>query len=179
MNRGYTAEDYLAKIERLREICPEIALTSDVIVGFPGETDDDFGQTMDLLGKVQFENLFSFRYSDRPNAKAASFQDKIDPEIGGRRLVELQEYQAGITLRKNLAEVGLIREVLVEGASKASNGQMTGRTTQNRIVNFDAPSWTSGSISKVKITAAYSHSLAGDIILGPGGSACPGCLETS
>jgi tRNA-2-methylthio-N6-dimethylallyladenosine synthase len=179
MNRGYKAADYLAKINRLREICPEIALTSDIIVGFPGETDNDFGQTMDLLEKVRFENLFSFRYSDRPNASAAFFEDKIDPEIAGRRLVELQEYQAGITLGKNLAEVGLIREVLVEGCSKASNGQMTGRTTQNRIVNFDAPQWTLGKIIKVKITTAYSHSLGGDIILGSGGSACPECLETS
>jgi len=173
MNRGYTASDYRAKIRRLREICPEIALTSDVIVGFPGETDEDFRQTMDLLAEVRFENLFSFRYSDRPKAKAVLFPDKVDPETGGRRLVALQEYQAGITLQKNLAEVGLFREVLTEGASKASRGQMTGRTTQNRIANFDAPAWTSGKMVKVKITTAYSHSLVGDIILGPGGAACP------
>ena len=179
MNRGYTASDYLAKVCRLRHICPDIALTSDVIVGFPGETDDDFRQTMDLLGKVRFDNLFSFRYSDRPNAKAVSFQDKIDPETGGRRLVELQEYQAGLTLRKNLSEVGLVREVLVEGAGKASDRQMTGRTTQNRIVNFDAPAECLGRIVEVKITTAYSHSLGGDVILGPGSSACPKRLETS
>ena len=179
MNRGYTASEYLAKIRSLREICPEIALTSDIIVGFPGETDDDFRRTMDLLEEVQFENLFSFRYSDRPNAKAALFENKVDSETGGRRLVELQDYQAGITLRKNLAEVGLVREVLVEGASKASRGQMTGRTTQNRIVNFDAPAWISGRTAEVRITTAYSHSLGGDIILGPRGSACPERPETS
>jgi tRNA-2-methylthio-N6-dimethylallyladenosine synthase len=179
MNRGYAASDYLDKIRRLREICPEIALTSDVIVGFPGETEDDFRQTMRLLEKVRFDNLFSFRYSDRPNAKAASFQDKIDTATAGRRLIELQEYQAGITLEKNLAEVGLIREVMIEGADKASKGQMTGRTTHNRIVNLDAPVWIIGKLVGVKITAAYSHSLSGDIILGPGGSACPECPETS
>jgi tRNA-2-methylthio-N6-dimethylallyladenosine synthase len=179
MNRGYTASDYLDKIYRLREICPEIALTSDVIVGFPGETEADFQNTLNLLEKVRFDNLFSFRYSDRPNAKAVCFPDKIDPETGGKRLMELQEYQASITLQKNLMEVGLVREVLIEGPGKATPGQMTGRTTHNRIVNFDAPAWASGKIVRVKVTTAYSHSLGGDIILGPGGSACPECPETS
>ncbi|MCE5334722.1 MAG: tRNA (N6-isopentenyl adenosine(37)-C2)-methylthiotransferase MiaB [Desulfobacteraceae bacterium] len=167
MNRCYTAGDYLGKIRRLRAICPEIALTSDVIVGFPGESEEDFTGTMDLLREVRFDNLFSFRYSDRPNTRASAFPDKVDPAIGTRRLVELQSFQAEITLEKNLAETGLFREVLVEGPSKASNGQMTGRTTQNRIVNFEAPEWTSGKIVTVKITGAYSHSLRGSVILGP------------
>lgn len=167
MNRKYTASQYLGKILRLREICPDIALTSDFIVGFPGETEDDFDRTMELIEEVQYDNLFSFRYSDRPNAKAASFGDKVDPEIGARRLVKLQNRQAEITLRKNLAERGSAREVLVEGPSKASNGQMTGRTTQNRIVNFCAPVSTAGRIITIKITSAYSHSLGGDVIVGP------------
>lgn len=172
MNRCYTSADYIGKIRRLRAICPEIALTSDVIVGFPGETEDDFSRTMDLLEEVQYDNLFSFRYSDRPNTRASAFSGKVDPGMGVRRLIELQSFQAEITLRKNMAETGLSREVLVEGLSKASNGQMTGRTTQNRIVNFDAPLWTSGKIVTVKITGAYSHSLKGDVILGP--ADCPG-----
>jgi len=164
MNRGYTAAGYLEKIKRLRQICPEISLTSDIIVGFPGETDEDFKKTMQLLDEVRFDNLFSFRYSDRPNTRASTFADKVDPEVAARRLLELQSYQADITLDKKLAEVGSMRLVLVEGPSRASNGQMTGRTTQNRIVNFQAPLSSIGQIVGVKIAFAYSNSLRGDII---------------
>lgn len=173
MNRGYTAARYLEKIVRLRRVCPEIAITSDIIVGFPGETEEDFCRTMDLLDAVKFDNLFSFRYSDRPNAASTSFSGKVAPEVGLRRLVKLQEFQADMTLRKNLQEIGLIREVLAEGPSKASDGQITGRTTQNRIVNFDAPLSVVGKAVRVKITAAYSHSLKGDIILGSGNPGLP------
>ncbi len=173
MRRRYTASDYMAKVERLRSICPDIALTSDVIVGFPGETGEDFRKTMDLLERVRFDNLFSFRYSDRPGTQAAGFADKVDPKIGLQRLIELQAYQAEVTQQKNLAEIGLVREVLVEGASKASNGQMSGRTTHNRIVNFDAPSDLCGKIQRVEITGAYSHSLKGDIMGWVDDSACP------
>ncbi len=164
MNRGCTVAGYMEKIRRLRQICPEIALTSDVIVGFPGETEEDFKKTMQLLDEVRFDNLFSFRYSDRPNTMAATFADKVDPEAAARRLLELQSYQADITLGKNLAEVGSTRLVLVEGPSRASNGQMTGRTTQNRVVNFQVPLSSIGRIVGVKIAFAYSHSLKGDII---------------
>ena len=164
MNRGCTAAGYMGKIRRLRQICPEIALTSDVIVGFPGETEEDFKKTMELLEEVRFDNLFSFRYSDRPNTRAATFSDKVAPGVAARRLLELQSFQADITLGKNLAEVGSMRLVLVEGPSRASNGQMTGRTTQNRIVNFEAPLSSIGQIVGVKIVFAYSHSLRGDII---------------
>ena len=155
----------MEKIRRLRRICPEIALTSDVIVGFPGETEEDFAKTMDLIEKVRFDNLFSFCYSDRPNTRAAGFTDKVDREDAARRLLELQSCQADITLGKNLAEVGSIRDVLVEGPSRASNGQMTGRTTQNRIVNFEAPLSSTGQILGVKIAFAYSHSLKGNVIV--------------
>jgi len=167
MNRGYTAAGYMEKIRRLRLICPQIALTSDIIVGFPGETEEDFTKTMDLLEEVRFDNLFSFRYSDRPNTSAASFPDKVPPEEAARRLLELQTYQADVTLRKNLAEVGSVRDVLVEGPSRASNGQMTGRTTHNRIINFEAPLSSCGQILGVKISFAYSHSLKGDVIVRP------------
>ncbi len=108
MNRGYTVAGYMEKIRRLRRICPEIGLTSDVIVGFPGETEEDFKKTMELLDEVRFDNLFSFRYSDRPNTRAATFADKVDHEAAARRLLELQSHQADITLGKNLAEVGSI-----------------------------------------------------------------------
>jgi tRNA-2-methylthio-N6-dimethylallyladenosine synthase len=96
--------------------------------------------------------------------RAAAFSGKVDQHVALRRLLELQSYQADITLGKNLAEVGSIRDVLVEGPSRASNGQMTGRTTQNRTVNFEAPSSSTGKILGAKITFAYSHSLRGDIV---------------
>ncbi len=164
MNRGYTAEAYLEKVARLRRTCPEIALSSDVIVGFPGETEQDFRKTMELIEEVRFDNLFSFCYSDRPNTRASGFADKVDPETASARLFELQGRQAEITLGKNLAEVGSIREVLVEGPSKASNGQMSGRTSQNKIVNFEAPVSSTGKILEVRIDFAYSHSLGGEAI---------------
>ena len=163
MNRRYSAAEYLEKVFRLRRICPEIALTSDVIVGFPGETEEDFTKTMELIEEVRFDNLFSFRYSDRPDTRATAFEDKVDEKTSARRLAELQSRQSEITLAKNRAEEGCVRELLVEGPSKASNGQMSGRTSQNRIVNFEGPLSATGKILNVKITLAYLHSMLGEV----------------
>jgi tRNA-2-methylthio-N6-dimethylallyladenosine synthase len=164
MNRGYSATQYLQKIERLREVCPEVALSSDVMVGFPGESEEDFDDTLRLIETVQFDNLFSFRYSDRPHAKSSAFPDKIPEGVKAQRLVTLQGLQAEITLRKNRAEVGHIREVLVEGASKAANGQLTGRTPQNRIVNFESSPIPVGNLLWLEIVAAFPHSLRGRVV---------------
>ncbi|MGC9194314.1 MAG: tRNA (N6-isopentenyl adenosine(37)-C2)-methylthiotransferase MiaB [Syntrophobacteraceae bacterium] len=164
MNRRYTREAYLEKVSLLRRICPDIALSSDVIVGFPGETEEDFTKTMELIEEVRFDNLFSFCYSDRPNTQAAGFEDKVEAHASARRLAQLQGRQAEISFAKNLLEVGKTREVLVEGPSKASNGQMSGRTSQNRIVNFEAPQSSTGKILQVEIRAAYAHSLIGEPI---------------
>lgn len=163
MNRGYTASRYLERIERLREICPEVGLTSDVMVGFPGETEADFQETLHLLEEVQFDNLFSFRYSDRPYARSKDFPDKVAEEIKARRLIELQSLQAEITLRKNQNELGGVREVLVEGPSKSGDGQIMGRTQQNRIVNFEGREQLAGKSVQVKIVGAFSHSLRGEL----------------
>ena len=162
MNRCYTAAAYLEKVDRLRRLCPQIALSSDVIVGFPGESEEDFRKTMELIEEVRFDNLFSFRYSDRPGTRATAFEDKVDEQTAARRLAELAGRQAEISFGKNLAEVGATREVLVEGPSKASNGQITGRTSQNKIVNFDGPLSATGKILSVRISVAYSHSLKGE-----------------
>lgn len=163
MNRGYTASQYLQKILQLREVCPDIGLSSDVMVGFPGETEDDFQQTLHLLDAVRFDNLFSFRYSDRPNVKSSEFPNKIDAQTKARRLLQLQSLQAEITLHKNQLEVGKIRDVLVEGPSRSANGQLTGRTQQNRVVNFEGSKELIGETICVKITSAFSHSLRGDL----------------
>lgn len=170
MNRGYTATQYLEKILALRQACPDMAVSADVMVGFPGETEDDFRKTLQLLEAVQFDNLFSFRYSDRPYAKSSEFPDKVDAQTKGRRLSELQHLQAGITLLKNQMEVGSIREILVEGPSHAANGQLSGRTSQNRVVNFDGSKGLIGQTIYVKIIAAFSHSLKGESGLQRGNS---------
>ncbi len=164
MNRGYTAAQYAQKIYQLREICPEIALSADVMVGFPGETEKDFQDTLELMESIRFDSLFSFIYSDRPFTRAAQFGDKVDSATKSRRLSQLQELQARITLEKNRAEVGAVREVLVEGESKASNGQFTGRTPQNRVVNFVGSRQWIGRLIPVRIVDAYSHSLKGEAV---------------
>jgi tRNA-2-methylthio-N6-dimethylallyladenosine synthase len=163
MNRGYTASQYLDKIRLLRQVCQDIGISSDVMVGFPGETEDDFRQTIQLLEAVQFDNLFSFRYSDRPYTQSSNFPNKVDTQTKAERLLELQTLQAEIILRKNRMEVGTIREILAEGPSRNSNGQLTGRTQQNRVTNFVGSKELIGETIYVKITSAFSHSLKGEL----------------
>ncbi len=162
MNRCYTSAQYLGRIRALREACPDIAISADVMVGFPGETDNDFRQTLHLIEEVRFDALFSFRYSDRPFTKAAEFPDKVPADVRAARLAELQSIQAEITLEKNRNEIGSIREVLAEGPSKTANGQLTGHTEHNRIVNFEAAPDFIGRIVRTRIVAAYSHSMKGE-----------------
>lgn len=164
MNRKYTSAQYREKIARLRDVCPDIGLTADVMVGFPGETEGDFEETLKLLQDVQYDNLFSFRYSHRPGTRASQMGDEISEKTKARRLSELQSLQARITVRKSLAEVGAIREILVEGPSRASNGQLTGRTQQNRIVNFPGAGELVGRLAVVKIVEAFAHSLRGELV---------------
>jgi len=164
MNRKYTQTEYLRKIERLRDIRPDISLSADVMVGFPGEREEDFLETLKVVESVQFDNLFSFKYSDRPFTVASRMEPKVDEKTKSRWLSTLQALQAEITLKKNLAEVGSLREVLVEGKSKTGRGQLTGRTPQGRIVNFVGPSSLVGKIVAVRIVEGYAHSLKGKLI---------------
>ncbi len=163
MHRGYMRESYLEKIECLRERCPSIALTADVIVGFPGEEEEDFRQTLDLIQKVRFDDLFSFKYSPRKGTRAAQFEDRGEEKVKQDRLSILQEIQKEITLQKNQALVGLVEEVLVEGRSRQSDRDMTGRTRSNKIVNFQGGFSLVGKLVCVQITKAYPHSLKGEI----------------
>lgn len=161
MNRGYTREKYLELIAKLRRVRPDIAVTSDVMVGFPGETREDFLLTLDLIQNVAFDGLYSFKYSDREGTRAASFGDKIPEDIKLERLSELQALQKIITLDKNGSMVGEETEVLVEGFSKRG-AQLTGRTPTNRVVNFTGDSERIGSIVKVMIKRAHANSLWGE-----------------
>ncbi len=178
MNRKYTKEVYLDKITKLRDTCPNIAITSDFIVGFPGETEADFNETMDLIKLVQFDGLFAFVYSDRPNAPAVQFKNKILEEEKRERLQILLKLQENFTRMKNQALVGSVQPILVDGISKKQSSgssnrsqpivQWTGRTSTNKIVNFyhnDTPQSCAdifaGKMVRTKIEKAYAHSLWG------------------
>ncbi len=179
MNRRYTKEVYIEKINQIRNICPEIAITSDIIVGFPGETENDFKQTLELLQLIEYDGLFAFQYSDRPNASASGFPNKISETIKQDRLNELLEFQGRITKKRNRALIGTIQEVLVEGFSKKETKnsparkdpdyQLTGRTSTNKIVNFVCDDTSMnyrtmiGQIASVRIEKAFPHSLWGKL----------------
>jgi tRNA-2-methylthio-N6-dimethylallyladenosine synthase len=164
MNRKYTIEDYLAKVEALKRVRPDIVLTTDIIVGFPGETDADFQATMDLLETVRYHGAYSFKYSDRPQAKSVAFEDKVEEQIKSERLHRLQERQKAINLEENRKYVDSVQTIMVEGASKNTDGQWTGRTASNIIVNFDGSALSPGQEVQVKISEGLPHSLRGILI---------------
>jgi tRNA-2-methylthio-N6-dimethylallyladenosine synthase len=164
MHRGYTKESYLEKIDCLKKACPSIALTADVIVGFPSEEEKDFEETLDLLQKVRFDDLFSFKYSQRKGTRAAQFMDKVEEKVKHDRLSILQEIQKGITLQKNQELEGRVEEVLVEGRSKQSDQDVTGRTRSNKVVNFEGNLELVGQLVPIRITKVYPHSLWGEIV---------------
>ena len=162
MKRGYTRDQYMELIRRLRAARPDIAVTSDVMVGFPGESDEDFEMTLDLMEKTEFDNLFSFQYSDREGTPAARMRNKVPEDVKLARLTRLQAVQRDITLKKNKDLQGRIVQVLVEGTSKKGE-QMTGRTTTNKIVNFKCNSDLIGKLVNVKIQRFSFNSLWGEL----------------
>ena len=164
MNRGYTRERYLGVVERLRQVCPEIRLSSDIIVGFPGETEADFAETMSLLEKVRYTEIYSFIYSPRRGTTAADMADEMPAEVKQDQFNRMLELQQEISRQTWEADVGTIQEVLVEGESKVGAGQMFGRSTWNRIVNFAGPAELAGQLVSVKITKAFRNSLLGELV---------------
>lgn len=164
MHRGYTKASYLDKINRLKKRCPAIAITADVIVGFPGETEEDFLETLDLMEKVRFDDLYSFKYSPRRGTQAAQLEDQVPNEIKDHRLYALQERQKEITFETHKALEGSVMEVLVEGQSKQSGHDVTGRTRTHKIVNFRGELDWVGRLIKIQITRAYPHSLRGEVV---------------
>lgn len=166
MNRGYTREEYLEKIDMLRKVCPGIAITADCIVGFPGEDEKDFEETIDLIKSVRFHNVFSFVFSPRRHAKASTLPDRVPVDVAKRRLKVLQDEQRRITLERNQELEGKRVEVLVEGRSKRYEFELTGRTRTNVVVNFPGPFELTGRIVEVLVTKGYANSVRG--ILDPG-----------
>src|SRR5204862_1193183 len=129
----YNRDDYMRRIEWIRNAKRRYAITTDIIVGFPGETEHDFQETLDLLDEVQYDSLFSFKYSPRPNTAALAMQDRVPEEEKQRRLIILQEKQRAIQIRRNAELIGGVQEVLVEGRHEAL-GQWIGRTSTNRTL---------------------------------------------
>lgn len=162
MHRGYTRERFLEIIQKLRRVQPGIGITSDIIVGFPGETDEDFEQTLSLCREVEFDNAFLFKYSPRKDTPAAAMPDQIPQELIEERHARLLESVNEIGSRKYAALVERSVQILVEGPSKKNAARMTGRTRCNRIVLFDGSERHRGQIMDVKITRAGLFTLYGD-----------------
>jgi len=160
MRRGYSRERYLRLIDKIRSAPRPIALSTDIIVGFPGETEADFQDTISLLNEVQFSCVFSFKYSPRPGTEALRLADDVPEEEKGRRLAYLQERQKLIQYNKNAAFMGRWLEVLVDDRARARFA-LSGRTTDNRIVNFDGPESLLGRLAEVEVTGYSANSLKG------------------
>jgi tRNA-2-methylthio-N6-dimethylallyladenosine synthase len=165
MRRGYTRDEYLDRISRLRKRCPNVALSSDIIVGFPGETDEEFAATLAMLKQVEYDEIFSFVYSPRPQTVSRKiYEDDIAEEIKKARLNEVQRLQGEISLGKNRQRIGIVEEILVDGKSRLGNGQLMGRTRANRIVNVIGRENLIGSLLPVRIIGATANSLVGEAL---------------
>jgi tRNA-2-methylthio-N6-dimethylallyladenosine synthase len=167
MQRLYTRDQYMQRIDWIKQARRSMALTTDIIVGFPGETEADFAETLKLLEEVEYDSLFSFKYSPRPNTAALAMEDKIPEEEKTRRLTILNEKQRAIQIRRNAGLIGNVEEVLVEGRNQAL-GQWIGRTSQNRTLNFTRPEDGGASLVgrylSVRVTRSGPNSLVGESV---------------
>jgi len=164
MKRGYTVLEYKQKIRRLRAVRPDISLSSDFIVGFPGETDRDFEQTMNLIAEVGFDQSFSFVYSRRPGTPAASLPDDVPAAVKQERLALLQRRIDQQALEISRGMIGSVQRVLVEKPSKRDPDRLAGRTENMRWVNFDGPAGLLDGFADVVITEALPNSLRGRLV---------------
>jgi tRNA-2-methylthio-N6-dimethylallyladenosine synthase len=164
MKRGYTREEYRRKVERARELVPHLAITTDLIVGFPGESHAEFEETLSLMEELRFDSVYSFKYSERPYTFAAREQpDDIPEDVKSRRLDELNDLQRRIQLDKHAQWVGRTVEVLVEGESRRKKDELSGRSRDNRVVNFPREGKRVGDLVPVTITRFGANSLFGKI----------------
>ncbi len=163
MVREYSREEYLAKLDYVRQMCPDVSLSTDIIVGYPGESDADFAESMSLLEYAEYDFIYSFEYSPRPDTPALKLRlrDDVPADVKHQRLLALQARQSEIGARRLGRFVGRVGEVLVEGASRAGGGQLCGRLSGNEMVNFDGPTRLIGQLVPVEITAMRAHSLVG------------------
>ena len=164
MKRGYTVEEYLKKIKMLKSMCPNISITSDIIVGFPGERNSDFQKTIDLMKEVRFDNVFSFKYSDRRGTASEGYDGKVEEEVKSERLRVLQAIQESHSLEKNRGLEGIVEDVLIEGVSKNNDADIAGRTRGNKIVNLAGDTGLTGRTVRVRIVQAHTYSLRGEMV---------------
>jgi tRNA-2-methylthio-N6-dimethylallyladenosine synthase len=167
MKRGHSAFEYKAKIRRLREVRPDISLSSDFIVGFPDESDEDFERTMELIEEIGFDHSFSFIFSARPGTPAAELPDDIPLQTKQQRLERLQQRINEMAQQISRRMVGSVQRVLVERPSRKDPGQLAGRTENNRVVNFDGPAELIGRFVDLRITEALPNSLRGELVEPP------------
>lgn len=170
MKRGHSAFEYKAKIRRLRQVRPHISLSSDFIVGFPGETDEDFECTMDLIETLGFDQSFSFIFSARPGTPAADMSDDVAVSVKQARLERLQCRINEMASEISRGMVGSVQQVLVERTARKGKGQLAGRTENNRVVNFDCPESLVGQFVEVEITEALPNSLRGRLLMDRAGA---------
>lgn len=164
MNRVYTKEQYLDLVERIRTKIPEAAFTTDIIVGFPGETEEDFEDTLDVVKKVGFEQIFMFIYSVRKGTRAEKMQNHIPENIKSERFTRLKQLADSLTEEENYKYIGTIQEVLVEGESKTNKEVLTARTRTNKVINFEGDKSLIGKKVKVKIISQHAWYLKGEIV---------------
>ncbi|KYJ86108.1 tRNA-2-methylthio-N(6)-dimethylallyladenosine synthase MiaB [Sulfurovum riftiae] len=162
MKRGYTKENFLNRCEKIRTLCPEATISTDIIVGFPGEREEDFADTMDVLEKVRFEQLFSFKYSPRPHTEAAEFEEQIDDKVAGERLTRLQARHTEILDEIMDAQLGKIHEVYFDELK--SNGRISGRSDDGKLVFVEGSEELLGKIVDVKITKTSRGALDGVVV---------------
>jgi len=163
MKRGYTVLEYKSIVRKLRAARPEISISSDFIVGFPGETEQDFEATLKLANELGFDNSFSFVYSRRPGTPAADLPDDTPPEVKRARLARLQDGIDAYARQVSERMIGTRQRILVEGASRRDPGELSGRAGDNRVVNFRGPRQLVGQFVEVTVTAAMAHSLRGEV----------------
>jgi tRNA-2-methylthio-N6-dimethylallyladenosine synthase len=173
MNRGYTRERYLDLVAELRDAVPEVALSTDLIVGFPGETEAEFEDTLDMVERVGYDNVFAFRYSPRPGTPAAALPDQVPLEVKARRNTRVLEVAATAAMTRSRRLAGRVMPVLVDGRSRRSDQELSGRTRCNRVVNFEAAGGVGiGDVVPIRITDVLPHSLRGTLAPLPEEAVC-------
>src|SRR5438105_2241060 len=164
MHRGYTAARYLEKLANSRAAIPDLAVTTDIIVGFPGETDDDFEHTLEVAAEAEYDSAYTFLFSSRPGTEAAGMTERFVPaDVAGDRLQRLPRVVERSALQKHEARVGRVEEVIVEGPSKRDASVLTGRTRQNKLVHFPGVPLPVGTAASVRVTGAAPHHLRGEL----------------
>jgi tRNA-2-methylthio-N6-dimethylallyladenosine synthase len=165
MHRGYTGERYLEKLAAARATIPDLAVTTDIIVGFPGETDDDFERTMEVAAAAEFDSAYTFVFSPRPGTEAAEMADRFcDPDVVKERYARLRTVIERSGLAKHRARIGGVEEVIVEGPSKKRPEILTGRTRQNKLLHFPSEPLRVGTFADVRVTDAAHQYLMGELV---------------